>query len=42
MIHIVWTLWHTARGHLVTVGRPYDSPVGWQFRCHCGDRRRIY
>ena len=28
------------RGHRVTVGRPYDAPVGWQFRCRCGDRSR--
>lgn len=41
MIHIVLTLWHTARGHLVTVSRPYDAPVGTVLRCRCGDRRQL-
>ena len=41
MTHIVWTLWHTARGHRVTLGSPYDAPVGTVMRCHCGDRRTL-
>lgn len=35
---LAWALWHTARLHRVTIGRPYDAPVGWQIRCHCGNR----
>lgn len=37
----VWAAWHLTRGHLLTVGRPYDAPVGWQARCRCGDRRHL-
>ncbi|MFI8590098.1 hypothetical protein [Dietzia maris] len=37
----LWAAWHLARGHLVTVGRPYDAPVGTVLRCHCGDRRQL-
>lgn len=40
MRSLIWTLWHASRGHRLTLGRPYDAPVGWQFRCHCGDRSR--
>ncbi len=41
MTTIAWTLWHAARGHPITVGRPYDAPVGTVLRCHCGDNRQI-
>ncbi|MCY1656355.1 hypothetical protein OVA21_03855 [Dietzia sp. SL131] len=37
----LWLLTHAARGHRVTVGRPYDTPVGTVLRCRCGDRRQI-
>lgn len=35
---LLWAVWHTARLHRLSIGRPYDSPVGWQARCRCGDR----
>ena len=38
----LWAVWHLLRGHLVTIGRPFDAPVGTVLRCRCGDRRRIY
>lgn len=37
MRRLAWLAWHLARGHRLTVARPYDAPVGWQFHCHCGD-----
>ena len=37
----VWALAHAARGHLLTVGRPYDAPIGTVLRCHCGHNRQI-
>lgn len=42
MRRLAWAAWHLARSHLLTVGRPYDAPVGTVLRCRCGDRRRIY
>ena len=41
MRRLAWLAWHLARGHLVTLGRPYDAPVGTVLRCHCGDRQRL-
>ena len=38
----IWFLAHTARGHRLTLCRPYDAPVGTVLRCHCGHNRRIY
>ena len=35
----LWLLAHAARGHLVTVARPCDAPVGWEYRCRCGGLR---
>ena len=37
-----WLAWHAARFHRLTVGRPYDAPIGWTARCRCGHNRRIY
>ena len=42
MRRLAWLAWHAARGHLLTVGRPYDAPVGTVLRCRCGHNRRIY
>ncbi|MDZ4232808.1 MAG: hypothetical protein U1C73_03400 [Dietzia sp.] len=41
MTAALWTLWHLARGHRLSLGRPYDAPVGTVARCRCGDRRQI-
>lgn len=42
MRRLAWLAWHAARFHLVSIGRPYDAPIGWTARCHCGDRRQIF
>lgn len=41
MRSIAWAVWHLARGHLVTVSRPYDAPVGTVLRCRCGHNRQL-
>ena len=41
MASILWALWHAARHHRLSIGRPYDAPVGTVLRCHCGDNRRL-
>ncbi|MGX1598575.1 hypothetical protein ACWIDS_16115 [Dietzia maris] len=38
---LAWAAWHLARGHPITVGRPYDAPIGTVLRCRCGDRHRL-
>ncbi|MDV6299941.1 hypothetical protein R3P82_12560 [Dietzia maris] len=37
----LWAAWHLARGHLVTLGRPYDAPIGTVARCRCGALRQL-
>ena len=41
MRRLAWLAWHAARGHLLTVGRPYDAPVGIVAHCRCGHRRQL-
>lgn len=41
MSRLAWAAWHAGRGHLVTIGRPYDAPVGVVLRCRCGDRQTL-
>ena len=41
MRRLAWLAWHAARGHLFTVGRPYDAPVGWQAKFRCGARHQL-
>lgn len=33
-----WIMWHFMRGHLVTLRRPYDAPVGIVAHCRRCDR----
>ncbi|WP_255458000.1 MULTISPECIES: hypothetical protein [unclassified Dietzia] len=38
---LAWVVWHLARAHLFTVGRPYDAPVGVYAHCRCGDNHQL-
>lgn len=38
MRSVAWAMAHLARGHLVTLRRPYDAPVGIVAHCRRCDR----
>ena len=42
MRRAAWLAWHTIRIHVISIGRPYDAPVGVVARCRCGDRKHLY
>lgn len=39
MRRATWIAWHAARFHLISIGHPYDAPVGVVAHCRCGHRR---
>lgn len=39
MRRLAWIVWHAARFHPISIGRPYDTPVGIVAHCRCGHRR---